>query len=102
MIKEVEELSTEFDVPPFADGGPLEHRPVEVSDALLTQTLNPPELVSRSPSRGAGAKQAMLNQPPNLAVGLPDTDLLQPATTSGLSDPCRGPRPKVTFPDRRS
>ena len=36
MVKEVEKLSAEFDVAPFADGRLLEYGPVEVIDALLT------------------------------------------------------------------
>src|ERR1700694_290182 len=36
VVKEVKKLSAEFDVAPFADGGLLENRPVEVGDALLS------------------------------------------------------------------
>ena len=36
VVKEVEKLSAEFDVAPFADGSLLENCPVEVGDALLS------------------------------------------------------------------
>ena len=36
VVKEVEKLSAEFDVAPFANGGLLENRPIEVGDALLS------------------------------------------------------------------
>ena len=50
MIEEIEELSTEFEVAPFSDGGLLEDRQVEVVDALLPQDWNPRAPRYRSPS----------------------------------------------------
>ena len=51
VVKEVEELSPEFDVAPFADGSLLENCPVEVGDALLSQSCIHARLAAEAPGR---------------------------------------------------
>ena len=51
VVKEVEKLSAEFDVAPFADGSLLENCPVEVGDALLSQSCIHARLAAEAPGR---------------------------------------------------